>query len=62
MVLQDVKTLGSSSVDTKTGSPLRDIAQSQDVSPYILAVLDTKHRASVLDLGNIFEALIMDKR
>lgn len=45
-------------------SPIGDVSQNQDVHPYILAALntDSEDQTYILELGNVFEAFIMDQR
>jgi len=60
MELQGVNIQKGISIGAKPA--LQDIAQSQNVNPYILAALDARDRPYILELGNIFEALIIGKR
>ena len=45
-------------------SPIGEVSRNQDVHPYILAALNTDSEAQtyILELGNVFEAFIMNHR
>jgi len=43
-------------------SPIQGVSQNQTIDQYILAALNSEDRSYVLELGNLFEALIMDQK